>query len=465
MQITDSLEYFSPDVVLVPSDRFRYELTTLVSNSTEVISLDSHHSKLRHISTVRGVELLVAPTIDALSSLSEYEREHPAKTVSDTYLLSDILELDVKPTRLETRLVGCDQYETRFADDNLERSFTHLTPNANPGYRQTWGTLHVQGVMPGVNITHSNSGPQIAHLSLLPDGVVSARTRMASQFGVRALNQVGQTRCETLREAGFRFPEEIADAELSRLMDISGFGRSTAKTIVDAAEAFVAGEVRRTGDGTLPGGDPIFIDIETDGLNPTIVWLIGVLDRQGDERYLSFLNTDPNNPGDAVESFMSWLDAYGHNRPVVAYNGYEFDFPIIEEHVNRYCPEHLELWEDTWKFDPYRWAVSEGKALLPGRTNKLDDVAQALGWTSEETGLTGETVARLFQAYMENPSPETELDWERHERYCEDDVRALAYVYDALDDASTRANSEATSSGESQSRKSSNTAQGRLTDF
>jgi hypothetical protein len=33
---------------------------------------------------------------------------------------------------------------------------------------------------------------------------------------------------------------------------------------------------------------------------------------------------------------------------------------------------------------------------------------------------------------MADRSPATELDWERFDAYCEDDVRALATVYEAL---------------------------------
>jgi uncharacterized protein YprB with RNaseH-like and TPR domain len=187
-----------------------------------------------------------------------------------------------------------------------------------------------------------------------------------------------------------------------------------------------------------------------------MIWLIGVLDSQSNE-YRSFLARDPDEPGAAVEAFCSWLESNGGNRPVVAYNGRSFDFPVIEEHVGEHCPQYLDDWTRQWQFDPYHWATTEGNALLPGRTNKLEDVAAALGWESAGTGLTGAAVARLFQGWQANPCEETALDWERHERYCEDDVRALAHVYDALADAAGTYSDNTTTGA--------NTAQGQLSDF
>jgi uncharacterized protein YprB with RNaseH-like and TPR domain len=214
----------------------------------------------------------------------------------------------------------------------------------------------------------------------------------------------------------------------------------------------------------VPGVEPVFIDIETDGLHPTMVWLIGVLDREGQGSYMSFLATNPDDPGEAVEAFISWYAANASHRPIVAYNGYNFDFPVLEEHIQRFRPEYLAVWQDAWTFDPYRWAITQRNAVLPGRTDKLDDVAAKLGWEGDDTGLSGGVVARLFQRYMADPSPETEPDWDRHERYCEDDVRALAHVFDAIAAASRRVTGAERSSG-SGSSQTDNTAQGRLSDF
>jgi uncharacterized protein YprB with RNaseH-like and TPR domain len=455
-QLADSVQYFAPDVIAVPKSYHEVEIQRAVPPDTAVVVLDRRPRTLRPIRSVDSVDLVRIPDTEALRQLPGLERGDLAGD-GETYLLSDLLAVSIDLINLETRLDGREAYGSAFPTADLSGTYTHLTTEANPEYRNEWGDLAVQGVFPGANERQGRTDPGIAHLRLRADGVVCTQTRTPEKFGLRALDQVGQTRAETLREAGFRSREEVVEAEIPDLRELSGFGRDTAETVIESAAATVDGNVRRYGDEGFPSADPIFVDIETDGLNPTMTWLIGVLDSRTEE-YRSFLARDPDAPGAAVEAFLSWLDTTGQSRPVVAYNGRSFDFPVIEEHVAEHCPRYLDEWDRTWTFDPYYWATTEGQALLPGRTNKLEDVATALGWESANTGLTGGAVARLFQRWQANPCPETELDWERHEQYCEDDVRALAHVYDALSEASGTYSTEHTSTG-------ANTAQGQLSDF
>ncbi|MDZ7745880.1 MAG: ribonuclease H-like domain-containing protein [Halobacteriales archaeon] len=206
----------------------------------------------------------------------------------------------------------------------------------------------------------------------------------------------------------------------------------------------------------------MFIDIETDGLSPQMIWLIGVYDSRNDQ-YMSFLATDPDDRGEAVSAFAMWFAANAAGRPIVAYHGEGFDFPHLHDHINRYAPEHSAAWRGAWTFDPYWWAVKQNNAILPGPTNKLKDVAEALGWETDDTGLSGAVVGQRFQRYMENPCDATELEWERHETYCEDDVRSLAYVFDKLREADP-IEGVGTTGGPKDSQEPT-TAQGTFGDF
>lgn len=102
--------------------------------------------------------------------------------------------------------------------------------------------------------------------------------------------------------------------------------------------------------------------------------------------------------------------------------------------------------------------------VLPGRNNKLETVAEALGWEPQTTGIDGAAVGELYSAYQRewfataDPTSVTEPDWDRLEAYCEDDVRALATIYDALEEAARREPGSTSPTGNS-------STQGSLSDF
>ncbi|AWB28439.1 ribonuclease H-like domain-containing protein [Halococcoides cellulosivorans] len=459
-QFQDSIEYFDPDVVAIPSPHHERTVQRLAPPETDSIVLHRPRGTGPATSTSGSVALVHVSDIAALSALIALESENTFDPTGETYVLSDQLAVAIDPINLESRLDGIDAYRDAFPTSDLDGSYTHLTTEAHPTYHHQWGELTVRGVMPGATERLGRHQTDIAHLDLHADGTICAKARSADRFGLRAVKQVGRSRVTKLWEEGYRDRSDIARADIQDLSSPSGIGRPTAETMIASARAIVDGEVQRRSEATLPSAEPVFIDIETDGLTPTMVWLIGVLNRQGGESYMSFLARDPDEPGQAVEAFASWWSANAADRPLVAYNGRKFDIPILEEHIERHCPEHLDAFEDARVVDPYFWATVRDNAFLPGRTNRLEDVASGLGWDHDETGLSGATVGRRFQEWAADPSPETELDWERHERYCEDDVRALAHVYDAID-APVRTERQTNASGSTPT----NTAQGTLSDF
>jgi uncharacterized protein YprB with RNaseH-like and TPR domain len=242
---------------------------------------------------------------------------------------------------------------------------------------------------------------------------VDTRTIGADRFGLESLAQVGHKRAQTLIENGFIDVADVADSSIAVLSDITGIGTKTAEKIYYSAEALTKDTVFRLTHDDVPVDEPLYIDIETDGLTPTMIWLIGVFDPQAD-RYMAFSATDPDNKGKAISVFASWFAANAADRTVVAYNGMGFDFPSIANHIHTHCPEYSDDWDSAFTFDPLWWATKQDNALLPGRTNKLEDVAQALGWDVDETGLTGQIVGERFTRWMRTPCDETELDWEAH---------------------------------------------------
>ncbi|WP_121822626.1 ribonuclease H-like domain-containing protein [Halostella salina] len=447
-RLRDALDYADPDALCLTSPgalvRLRavapdlldeYGPALVPGGGTERGSDDAADGPAHR--SVCGVDLVAASADDDLAAVGALEREDRFDATTETYVLTDRLDVTVQLTDLEATLEGREAYRDALSPADLDGSYTHVSTAAPVGYHREWDGLTVAGADPDGDDAPGGErgGDEVPTLVLHADGTVCSTGIGTDRLGMRALPEVGEVRAERLREAGYRTPADVADATVADLREAAGVGRDTAGTIHDGARAMAAGEVVREGDEYFPDREPVFVDIETDGLTPTVVWLIGVLDRAGEERYLSFLNRDPDDPGRAVEAFVSWYAANAAGRPVVAYNGLSFDFPAIAEQVERHCPDLLDDWESAYTFDPYHWAVRDDNAILPGRTDKLGGVAAALGWDGDDAGLTGAAVGRAYRRWMRERTPEAEPEWERHERYCEDDVRALAHVYDALDAA------------------------------
>ena len=459
-QLQDIVRYFDSDVVFTPHRIHEPFLRAELGDSVRVMTQPLNSGKPLEIARTNDTQLVWISTPGDLETV--IQNTDPKKGCSEIFLLSDQLAVSVDLIDLEARLDGLTEYRAVLAEHDAVGEFTHLTIEANPEYRAEWQSVDVQGVMPGANKQQGTIHAGVAHFELQPDGVVGGKTRKLEQFGLQAVDQIGESRVETLYQAGIHSRQDLSTSSVHDISKLSGLGQATARTAIESAQVIEQGEVRKAPGASLPKSDPIFIDIETDGLNPTIVWLIGVYLPAQNDRYMPFIETDPSKPEVALEAFLSWLAEFGRDQPIVAYNGWNFDFPVINEHIADHCPRYLDFWESTYRFDLYDWAVRENNATLPGLTNKLEDVAEALGWEPLDTGLTGAEVARLFQRYAANPCPATELDWERHKRYCEDDVRALAHIYHKINDSTNRMTSN--SSGTRSSNRNS-TSQGTLSDF
>jgi predicted RecB family nuclease len=382
--------------------------------------------------------------------------------------------LDVDPYERETSITGLETYADRLPAAWLTPRTTHCSTALRAGYRATAMVDGAEITLVGIGTTEASLGAgsrgdtgRGTLVELFPNGCSNCEDVDPAAFGLRGIRGVGEKRSRALREAGFSTPADVADAEPYELNDLSGFGGATTRRVRATAEARATGTVVATGDDPLPRGEPVFIDIETDGLEPSTAWLVGVLDGgPEDGHYMPFTERAPGD-GSHLEAFLVWAEANAANRPLVAWNGYSFDFPVIRDLVRKHCPERLPMWDDAYQFDPLWWARDKngGNAALPGRSNKLEAVAEALGWEPQTTGIDGSVVAKRYSAYRREwladgaDGPVDEPDWDRFEAYCEDDVRALATIYEALTDASRREPGTDTRSGTETS------TQGALSDF
>ncbi len=306
----------------------------------------------------------------------------------------------------------------------------------------------------------------VAQYTCTTHGTVAHEEVDAGKFGLRALHGVGRTTARRLHEAGCQTTTDVRNLAVNELAELPGIGSTTAQKIHAHADVIESGEplllTNKAPVKTRDGRPPVCLDIETDGLSPTIIWQFGVYDPVTDS-HQSFIETDdPTNPKPVLEAFMTWFLGTHGDRTVITWNGYGFDYPCIETFLRQYLPAYLDAWADVWTYDLYKWAVRDGNALLPGRTNKLDHVARALGYDSAGTGLSGAQTAAAYREFMRqvdsNPNPNSssnsvsspstpthsseslsgEPDWDRHEAYCEDDCRALWHVYESITTAPRR---------------------------
>lgn len=482
--VEDALGYFDPDTVVVPGSRDPRAHARAREASENVPVLHPQLGRGESVSQYRfrpetGVmavtdtegsgaetgtfDILAVQSTDSLSRLRQQLETGERRTASGaaTFLLLPELSVEWDTTALSTELPG--RAELARLGRALPEPVTVLAGGQPTEYSHEWSLTGdgepVSLRMAGLGAT-GRGGATFAQLTCTARGTVAAEAVGADQFGLTSLTDVGPTTADQLREHGYRTVDELRDVAVSDLAALPGLGRSTAETIHAHAEVIQSGEplvlTNRAPVKTPDGQPPLCLDIETDGLTPTIIWQFGVYDPVTD-RYRAFLEqTDPTDPKPVLESFVTWFLAEHADRAVLTWNGEQFDYPCIERFLRQHLPEYLDAWNEVWTYDLYRWAVREGNALLPGRTNKLDHVARALDYDGADTGLTGAQTAAAYQEFLRNP--DATLDWERHRAYCEDDCRALWHVYESITGAKRR---DVTDSGSGGARGT----QTGLTDF
>ncbi|ELY58012.1 hypothetical protein C491_09464 [Natronococcus amylolyticus DSM 10524] len=442
----------------------------------EVVSRQPIGTELE-IAVVRSLRALRASPADVSSALSD-SRSTPIAVVCDDVTTT------TRPTALETGLEGAAELAAALPPGRVT---TVLTSGVPAGYDELWHLAAETGAIRAVehepqlecepagddcvSVRVRGAGPvegyggsaSLSVLELDETGVTAVDTYERSDFGLEAVAGIGPKTAERLADAEVTTRAELLETPIDKLAGYPGVGRDSAHRMHRHATVLEAGEPRRLTDESLPaesGRPPLCLDIETDGLSPTILWQIGVYD-PADDSYRAFVERDdPDDPAPVLEALCDWLFASHPDRALLTWNGWRFDYRHLGAFVARHVPYYVEEWESVPKFDLYDWAVREGHALLPGRTNKLEDVAGALGYEGAETGLDGAQTAAAYQRFLRTGE---EFDWGRHEAYCEDDCRALWHVYERLRDAPRATDSSDTSPAEAEGATPSGTTGGEQT--
>lgn len=459
----DIASYFDPDSILVPGERSPHGQATLRSAGSpgptlhpQLGSSDDHTTHYRFSpdgsSEVTGapspdaIDLLAVQSGAVLADLRTAFRTDERRTADDaaTYLFVPDLSVETDTTTLSTKLPHREAIAGLAA--SIAERLVVLAGEQPPGYHHVWtltsGETAVECTVVGLGATDEGED-RLTQLACTSQGTVAADAVSADSFGLQALDGVGNTTADRLETLGCRTRNDVRDVAVSELAGIDGLGRKRAERLHAHAEVIDSGEpLVLTNDRpvkTRDGRPPLCLDIETDGLSPTIIWQFGVYDPETETHRAFTERSNPKDPADVLGTFIEWLLGNHADRTFLTWNGYGFDYPQIERFLRRYNPEYVDAWDDLWRYDLYEWAVRESNALLPGRTNRLDHVARALGYESAGTGLSGAQTAAAYRRFMRRPSdPAAEPDWEQHEAYCRDDCEALWHVYESIESADRR---------------------------
>jgi predicted RecB family nuclease len=463
--VRDAVQYFTPGFIIIPGARTPTAEATARETATDIpvlhpqLGRGGHHIQHYRYSADTGIheasdavpppetiDIIGVQSGDILPRLQTQlgTGERPTGTEAATFLFVPELSVDWDTTTLSTSLPHAAQLATICA--TLPEPVTVLAGGQQAEYYHEWELPHnhssVHVPISGLGATE-HSGSMFARYTCTTRGTIATEAVDADEFGLRALNGVGQSTAQRLRKQGCHTTSDVQNLPVSTLTGLPGIGQTTGEKIHAHADVINSGEplvlTNKTPVKTRDGRPPLCLDIETDGLSPTIIWQFGVYDPATDNYEAFIEKQQPTNPKPVLEAFVTWFIANHRDRSVLTWNGYNFDYPHITQFLEQHLPEYVEPWEDVWTYDLYKWSVRDGNALLPGRTNKLNHVARALGYDSTATGLTGAQTAAAYQEFMREPdSPASELDWDRHRAYCEDDCRALWHVYQAITNATRR---------------------------
>lgn len=462
--LRDLLEHFDPDLVYVARERSDARVVSRLRRSFDgPVVFAGGPAKIR-TETVAGVSITFSSAASLLGDPADEQVDTTGDTWNADFVVCDDLELTTDAVSLDVTLSGRDaiaRYQSR-----TSATTTFLTGALEASYDHVWDATvdgdPVRLPIRGVGPLRRSGAAELACLTCDRHGSVAVSSVPADRFGLRALSGVGPTTADRLRSNGYDTRADVAEATSVELRSIDGIGASTAREIGSSARALEESRVVRRTDEPVPpapeGSMPLFVDIETDGLQPTILWLIGVYDPERDV-YVDFVDTEltRDEPGAATREFVSWLAAEYDSPSLIAWNGHAFDYRHLERFISRYAPDYHEYWdEDVYAYDLYDWAVRRDNAVLPGRTNRLEDVADALGCARSGTvaALDGKTLAERIRRRLEGPGTlavepgddaaagASEIDWDAARGYCEADVRELAATYDAIASAPLEADAE-----------------------
>lgn len=411
-ELFDLGQYFDQGATLLIGEGNQRQISRL-QKLTRAPVLDFHSSELE-ILELEGIKTM---TVSSLEQLDQLLALNPDGVLC---VISDIIERKRELASFEMKWNNLDVYLRR--TDQLTANTFHFITELQAG--ETY--LHEGHTFHGVDLIR---GDKYEIPSIEIGNNVTVQSLAFDRFGMQAINNLGRSRKRKLRQHGFETKQDLIGTKPEELLPIDDIGPQCACCFPAGARAIQNGEVVWYGANPLEGKNRIYIDIETDGLNPRIIWLIGAYIEAENSFHHIIEGEDPNRPEQVIREFIDWLTKLS-NPTLVAWHGNQFDFRHLDAFIERYCSnEEIEAWKQVEKIDLLNDVIRK-RVALPVRKFSLKHVAEKLGFSSNMSTLSGQDAARAATTWINNLDQKPDFD--RWIDYCREDVLAMKHVYDRI---------------------------------
>ncbi len=236
---------------------------------------------------------------------------------------------------------------------------------------------------------------------------------------------VGPVSVERLKGIGIRTVEELAAAPAELVCRTLRFGHPP-EVLLARARAIVENRPILLRPPELPGGDEVFLDIETD-LGQNYIWLVGLCVGK-DGEYCGFFAESPRHEKAILLKFLSLMERYPNAR-ILTCSGSRFEERVIRNRLSIHglstliCDRIVDLYQ----------TISRVVAL-PTSSCRVKEIGAFFGYRYKHPDLNGFAVASLYTiTYQKSKRPFRRLKLELKLReYNEDDVRCLPFILKAI---------------------------------
>lgn len=417
--------YFDPDAFIVPRTRDD-DISTKLKAATGSPATGAGLVSETEVYTADDHLLAVVPSVGELDRLDGASFDRPLT------ILTPFLENQYSFGQFDSSIPHIEKYAATV--ETIDAPYiTHLSTATEAETRLP--TEAVDAPLHGAKWVQGNDLDNIRYLpyiSIDPDSEhVSVELLRDDRLGLQAIHGLGYQNRELLQSIDIYSRSDLASKDPEDLLALDGIGGFRAAAYVTRAMAIEDNQFYQFAQNPLAGENRLYVDIETDSTEPSIIWQIGLYDEEG-EKYGALLQQDPDKPGEVIKKFGDWLTGLPDDRVLVAWHGNQFDFPVLEAFLGEHGQQdHIERWNELAKVDLLHDVVHRCGAI-PARSWSLDRIAKAAGYERRVSGLDGRDAAETYVRFM-NGGPEP--DWEMWKTYCKDDVLAMVHLYDTLEQA------------------------------